>query len=113
MFLTKEKFDFNEGPYKNVLEPEKSYSSSESQVDNNEKPGKSKKGKRKAPNKRAGSRKSTMKSSKKPALKKAKTNEIQRTNEENMIIFASFSPISVGQLLEKPLFPEEEMILNQ
>ena len=41
----KSKVDFNGGPY-NVLEPENSYSSSESQVDNNEKPGKSKKGNR-------------------------------------------------------------------
>ena len=69
--------DFNEGPYNNVLEPENSYSSSESQVDNNEKTEKSKKGKRKAPNKRAGSRKVSMKSSKKPALKKAKTGKVQ------------------------------------
>ena len=46
MFLIKEELtaeeendiDFNEGPY--VLEQEGSYSSSESQVDNNEKPGK-------------------------------------------------------------------------
>ena len=48
MFLIKEELtaegendiDFNEGPYNIVLEQEGSYSSSESQVDNNEKPGK-------------------------------------------------------------------------
>ena len=80
MFLSEEKptvieendIDFNEGPYNNVLEPESSYSSSESQVDNNEKTKKSKKGKRKAPNKRAGSRKVSMKSSKKTCFEKSK-----------------------------------------
>ena len=55
MFLTRKKptvaegndFDFNEIHYNNVLGPENSYSSCESQVDNNEK-----KEKKKASNKR-------------------------------------------------------------
>ena len=41
-----------------------------------------------------------MNSSKKPAQKKEKTNDVQWTNEKNMRIFAPFSSIS-GQILEE------------
>ena len=57
MFLTedepsvgeKNEIDFKKGPYNNVLEPENSYSSSESQFNNNEKLGKCKKRKKESP----------------------------------------------------------------
>ena len=41
-----------------------------------------------------------MNSSKKPAQKKAKANDVQWTNEKNMRIFAPFSSIS-GQIFEE------------
>lgn len=88
--------DFNEGLY-DVLQPEDRYScSSESRVDNNEKPRKTKKGKRKAP-------KLTMKT-KRPASKKIKTDDVQWTNEENIRTFAPFSPI-LGPTFRKITLP--------